>query len=183
MIEIDPAEFGHGRTRNLAAERAGGRCIAFLTQDATPASDSWLAELVAPLDAEGRVGMSFGPHLPRPGTTPAVARELEEFFGSFARGRGDELRIDRAIEPADPASAFFSNVNSCLLRECWEEVRFRDVGYAEDQAFARDAIVAGWAKAYVPRAGGAALARLSVRAVHAALLRRVPRPAREHRAR
>jgi glycosyltransferase involved in cell wall biosynthesis len=152
VIEIEPSEFGHGRTRNLAAERTTGRCIAFLTQDATPASDTWLAELVAPLDAGGRVGMSFGPHLPRPGTTPAVARELEEFFGSFERGGGEAVRVDRTIEPADPASAFFSNVNSCLLRECWKEVRFRDVGYAEDQAFARDAIVAGWAKAYVPRA-------------------------------
>ena len=152
VIEIDPGEFGHGRTRNLAAERASGRCIAFLTQDATPASDSWLAELVAPLDAAGRVGMSFGPHLPRPGTTPSVARELEEFFGSFVPDGSEEVRIDRGIEPADPASAFFSNVNSCLLRACWEEIRFRDVGYAEDQAFARDAIVAGWAKAYVPRA-------------------------------
>jgi len=152
VIEIDPGEFGHGRTRNLAAERASGRCIAFLTQDATPASDSWLAELVAPLDAAERVGMSFGPHLPRPGTTPSVARELEEFFGSFVQDGSEGVRIDRGIEPADPASAFFSNVNSCLLRGCWEEIRFRDVGYAEDQAFARDAIVAGWAKAYVPRA-------------------------------
>src|SRR6185295_9252901 len=45
------------------------------------------------------------------------------------------------------------NVNSCVLRACWQEVRFRDVDYAEDQAFARDAMAAGWKKAFVPRAG------------------------------
>ena len=43
VIEIEPAEFGHGRTRNLAAERTTGDTIVFLTQDATPASTRWLA--------------------------------------------------------------------------------------------------------------------------------------------
>ena len=42
----------------------------FLTQDATPAGDAWLAELVAPLDATARVGLSFGPHLPAAGHEP-----------------------------------------------------------------------------------------------------------------
>ena len=36
LLEIDPREFGHGRTRNLGAERTSGELICFLTQDATP---------------------------------------------------------------------------------------------------------------------------------------------------
>jgi glycosyltransferase involved in cell wall biosynthesis len=150
IIEIAPEEFGHGRTRNLAAERSAGDVIVFLTQDATPASETWLARLVAPLDPAARVGMSFGPHLPRPGTSPMIARELTEFFGSFT---AEELRVDAEPDPSDPATGFFSNVNSAVLRECWDEVRFRDVQYAEDQAFARDAMAAGWRKAFVPAAG------------------------------
>ena len=149
VIEIPPADFGHGRTRNLAAERAAGDRIAFLTQDATPASDTWLAQLLAPLDAEQRVGLSFGPHLPRPDTSPMIARELEEFFASFGTGA---VRVDAEVQPGDAASGFFSNVNSAVLRECWAEIRFRHVAYAEDQAFARDAMAAGWRKAYVPGA-------------------------------
>ncbi len=150
LISIDPREFGHGRTRNLAAERAAGERIAFLTQDATPAGDTWLDSLLAPLDEQARVGLSFGPHLPRPDTSPMIARELTEFFASFTNG---ELRLDERPDPADPATGFFSNVNSAVLRSCWEQVRFRDVEYAEDQAFARDAMAAGWRKAYVPGAG------------------------------
>jgi O-antigen biosynthesis protein len=150
VVEIAPHEFGHGRTRNLAIERARGDRIAFLTQDATPSSREWLAALVAPLDAERRIGLSFGPHLLRPGTSPTIARELEEFFASFSTG---EMRVDERLDPSEPATGFFSNVNSCVLRECWEEVRFRDVAYSEDQAFARDALAAGWRKAYVPAAG------------------------------
>ena len=150
VLEIEPSEFGHGSTRNLAAAEARGERIAFLTQDATPASELWLAELVSPLDEQGRVGLSFGPHLPRQDTSPMVARELEQFFGSFSED--GTLHVDDGIESGNVRSGFFSNVNSALLRRCWEEVRFREVEYAEDQAFARDAVAAGWRKAYVPAA-------------------------------
>jgi glycosyltransferase involved in cell wall biosynthesis len=146
VLEIDASDFGHGRTRNLAAERSKGDFIAFLTQDATPASEDWLAGLLSGFELDERVGMAFGPHLPRPDTSPMIARELGEHFRAFSpngrpvlQGKGDD--------------AFLSNVNSCLRRECWEEIRFRDVLYAEDQAFARDALAAGWLKVYCPEAG------------------------------
>jgi glycosyltransferase involved in cell wall biosynthesis len=150
VLEIPPGAFGHGRTRNFAAEHAGGEQLAFLTQDATPADEHWLARLVSALDEGERVGFAFGPHAPRPDTPPMLARELVEFFGSFTRdGR---IRVDEAADPAEPASGYFSNVNACILRSCWAEVRFRDVPYAEDHAFARDAFAAGWRKAFAPEA-------------------------------
>ncbi len=150
VIEIPHSDFGHGKTRNMAAEAAAGDRIAFLTQDATPASEHWLASLVAPLDRDKMIGLSFGPHLPRAGTSPMIARELAEFFGAFSSDGA--VRVDADIDPSDPASAYFSNVNSCVLRDCWRQVGFREVAYAEDQAFARDAMLAGWRKAYVPGA-------------------------------
>ena len=36
LLEIPAAEFGHGRTRNLALEHTSGELIAYITQDATP---------------------------------------------------------------------------------------------------------------------------------------------------
>lgn len=150
VVEIAPEEFGHGRTRNLAFEATESDCVAFLTQDATPAGPNWLARLIGPLDADGRVGLSFGPHLPRPDTAAPIARELEEFFNSFSPD--GQTRVDDSIDPSVPATGFFSNVNSAILRECWREVRFRDVEYSEDQAYARDALAAGWRKAFVPDA-------------------------------
>src|SRR5690606_10627601 len=44
--EIPKEEFSHGGTRNLMIELARGDRIAFLTQDATPAHDGWLAALL-----------------------------------------------------------------------------------------------------------------------------------------
>ncbi len=47
---------------------------------------------------------------------------------------------------------FLSNVNACYARSCWAEIRFPDVAYAEDQAFARAMLDAGWLKVFHPEA-------------------------------
>ena len=144
LLEIEPATFGHGRTRNLGAERTSGELICFLTQDATPLP-GWLAAFREALALEERVGAAFGPHLPRPDTSPMIARELTEFFAGFTPTGGPALQ-HAGGEP------FLSNVNACYRRDCWEEVRFDDVAYSEDQAFGRAMLAAGWAKAYHPGA-------------------------------
>lgn len=144
LLEIAPASFGHGRTRNLGAERTSGELICFLTQDATPLP-GWLDAYRAAFALDERVGVAYGPHRPRPDTSPMIARELEQFFAGF--GPADAPTVQR---PGDPT--FLSNVNACYRRACWEEVRFRDVPYAEDQSFGSDALAAGWLKAYQPAA-------------------------------
>jgi glycosyltransferase involved in cell wall biosynthesis/GT2 family glycosyltransferase len=144
VLEIDPAEFGHGRTRNLGAERTSGELICFLTQDATPVP-GWLDSYREAFALDERVGAAYGPHLPRADTSPMIARELSEFFAGFAAGGAPVLQSS-----GDPT--FLSNVNACYARACWEEIRFRDVPYSEDQAFGSDLPAAGWAKVYHPGA-------------------------------
>jgi glycosyltransferase involved in cell wall biosynthesis len=168
VLEIEPSEFGHGRTRNLGAERTSGELICFLTQDATPCP-GWLAAYVEAFGLEEHTGAAYGPHLPRPGTSPMIARELSEFFlgfaaggsagdangsgarGTGAHGTGGGLTQRPAVQRAG-GPTFLSNVNACYARACWEEIRFRDVGYSEDQAFGIDLLVAGWSKVYHPGA-------------------------------
>ena len=143
VLEIAPDQFGHGRTRNLGAERASGDVIAFLTQDATPAS-GWLDAIRAGLALSPDVGVVFGPHRARPETSPMIARELTDFFATF----GDAPHVYTPDEPV-----FLSNVNAAYRRACWEELRFDDVPYSEDQAFVR-AVAAHprWRKVYHPTA-------------------------------
>jgi glycosyltransferase involved in cell wall biosynthesis/GT2 family glycosyltransferase len=142
--EIEPGDFGHGRTRNLGAELTSGDLVAFLTQDATPVP-GWVAGFREAFAAGDDVGAAFGPHLPRPGTSPMIARELTEFFAGFSPDGSVALQRD-GDEP------FLSNVNACYRRDVLEAVGFRDVPYAEDQAFGRDLLAAGRSKAYAPRA-------------------------------
>jgi glycosyltransferase involved in cell wall biosynthesis len=144
LLEIEPAEFGHGRTRNLGAERTSGDRICFLTQDATPCP-GWLAAYREAFTLDQRVGAAYGPHLPRPQTSPMIARELTEFFAGFSPD-------GRAVVQRAGDASFLSNVNACYARACWEEIRFREVDYSEDQAFGSDLLAAGWAKVYQPAA-------------------------------
>jgi glycosyltransferase involved in cell wall biosynthesis len=144
VIEISPASFGHGRTRNLGAERTTGDLICYLTQDATPVR-GWLNAYREAMELAPDIGAAYGPHLARSETSPMIARELEDFFASFSPDGCPVLQ-----RQGDPT--FLSNVNACYARACWEEVKFRDVAYAEDQGFGIDMLAAGWCKAYHPGA-------------------------------
>jgi glycosyltransferase involved in cell wall biosynthesis/GT2 family glycosyltransferase len=135
--EIAPHEFGHGRTRNLGAELTDGDVIAFLTQDATPLP-GWREAIEEALAAHPEAGAVFGPHLPRPDTSPMIARELDGFFAQFARS------------PVRTADLWLSNVNAAYRRDCWAQLRFADVAYSEDQRFAAAMEQAGWAAVYAP---------------------------------
>ena len=144
ILEIEASEFGHGRTRNLGAERTSGELICFLTQDAVPVA-GWLDAYREAFALGDHVGAAYGPHLPRGDTSPMIARELTEFFAGFApNGRP-------AVQGPD-GPVFLSNVNACYSRACWQEIRFPDVAYAEDQGFARAMLAAGWTKIYHPGA-------------------------------
>ncbi|WP_035691798.1 glycosyltransferase family 2 protein [Azospirillum halopraeferens] len=157
LHRIPPAEFGHGRTRNLGIGLARGRFVALLTQDALPANERWLAELLAPFADESVAGV-FGRHEAHANADPFTARDIAAFFDGLAAGpavvavRPDEReRWDR-----DTAwrrrLGYFSNNNSALRRTAWERVPFPDVEFAEDQAWAARALEAGFAKAYADRA-------------------------------
>jgi O-antigen biosynthesis protein len=142
--EIPPEEFGHGRTRNLAMELSSGDVVCFLTQDAVPAP-GWLDAHVAAFDLDPKVGAVYGPHLAWPDTSPTLARELDGFFADMAPDGEPVLQREGDL-------TFMSNVNASYSRPCWEEIRFEDIAYAEDQAFGRAMLAAGWTKVFHPDA-------------------------------
>lgn len=148
VLQISPAEFGHGRTRNLGAERTSGDVIAFLTQDATPL-EGWLDAVLSGFALADDVGAVYGPHRARAQTSPMIARELDAFFAGHADDDGGP-RLQR-----DGGLQWLSNVNAAYRRECWAAVRFDGRPYSEDQAFGAAMLSAGWAKVFHP---GAAVA-------------------------
>ena len=158
VVEIDPASFSHGGTRNDLMRRASGSHVAFLTQDATPADERWLARLLAGFDEAEDVALTVGPYWPRPDAPRPVRRELAEWFAAMApNGRAATVRLERAERPIarrliPQARLFFSDANGCIARAAWEHVPFRDVAYAEDRLLAAELLGAGYAKVFVPDA-------------------------------
>jgi O-antigen biosynthesis protein len=157
--EIPKSEFSHGGTRNLIMELARGDHVAFLTQDATPKGDGWLAALLEGFEVAEDVAVVFGPHEVRPGSSHMLEAEMERHFANWGGGlEVDIQRLDRspgglAAYSAEPSRfTFLSSVDLGLARSAWEQVPFRDVPYAEDQLLGRELIEAGYAKVFHPGA-------------------------------
>jgi glycosyltransferase involved in cell wall biosynthesis len=154
---IAKSEFSHGGTRNRMMELAEGEHVAFLTQDATPAHDGWLAALLEGFEQAGDVALVFGPHEPRPDASHVITIELERHFAIWGNG-ATEIDVQRL--PDDLAAyrhfpgrySFFSDVNGAVARWAWQRVPYRAVPYAEDQLLGREMIEAGFAKVFHPRA-------------------------------
>ena len=167
LIEIPPEDFGHGRTRNLGAERASGELIAFLTQDAVPVDG--LARCDARgVHAHGSRGSRLRPTSPpgrhQPDDRPRADRVLRRVLAQRHAGDppawGPRLPVERE-RLLRPRVLGGGSLPGRALR--------RGPGIRPRHAGGR------LGEGLPPRRGGAARARLRAGRVHEALLRRVPR--------
>ncbi|OGN96613.1 MAG: hypothetical protein A2Z77_01215 [Chloroflexi bacterium RBG_13_51_36] len=145
-VRIKPEEFHHGRTRNLGAQQADGRILAYITQDALPLHDDWLRELTDDLK-DPQVAMVVGRQVPWPTTKPP-----EKFFYNYYF---PEHKIEVAHGAPDyyRDNMFISNVNSAIKRDVWQQFKFsEDIVLAEDKEIARRMLLAGWKIVYQPDA-------------------------------
>ena len=154
-LTVPPAQFNHGLTRNLGVETARGELVVMLVQDAVPASEHLLRHLTAPLLIERDVAGTFARQVPR-GDASAIAKHyLARWVAAAPRGHTSQL--DEAtfarLEPAERLTrCAFDNVCSCLRRDVWCSVPFREVPIAEDLAWAKEVLLSGHRLSYVPDA-------------------------------
>lgn len=152
--QIPNTEFGHGKTRQQAAERAKGEYILFITQDATPRTSRWILDMIEPFYISDRIGCVFGRQIPRPYAAPTIKREVSGVFNVFGAENSIVLHNKRSLTGKGAHTDynyFFSDVNSAIRRDLIHQIPFRDVKYAEDMALAEDMEAAGYIKAYSPR--------------------------------
>jgi rhamnosyltransferase len=153
LIEIAPEKFQHGRTRNEAIASSRGEIIAMTTQDAMPASENWLANLVRGLTQRDDIAGAYGRHLPYPESPLCMRRGIITQFDYIETKWPAVMKLepDRAANDTAYRQAlhFFSNNNSALRRAVWEKIPFPDVAFGEDQTWAENVMKAGFAKAYV----------------------------------
>lgn len=156
LHRIRREEFGHGRTRNLAASLSRADVVAYLSQDAVPASPMWLETIVDPLMDSGDVVATFGRQLAPSGTHPWVVAGLDRVFTRLSPDgsvRVQRLDGQQPLASRDVLRAtFFSNVNSAVRRRHLETFPFTDLAWAEDRRLAWDLLVAGYGIAYAPGA-------------------------------
>jgi len=151
LHQIPNSEFGHGKTRNLAASLAKGEFVAFLTHDAIPTDDLWLAHMLGPFALNDRVVAVAGRQIPRADCFPLQKYEIAGLFENLGSVAGTTLyEADVSVPPKyEYLVGFFSDVSASVRRDFLvNTLPYRDVPYAEDQLFGKDLIQAGYVKAY-----------------------------------
>jgi rhamnosyltransferase len=140
---IPPSEFGHGKTRNLAARLTTRPILAFLVQDATPANREFLCNLIQPL-ARPKVAGVCGRQIAYGWSNRVERMFLEHTYPDDSK--------DRAADGSRPLrihDMFFSNVCSALRRAVWEKIPFDEtLIMSEDQAWAKAALLQGYRIVY-----------------------------------
>ena len=92
FIHINDGEFDHGGTRNIAARKASGDILIFMTQDAIPNNNRFIEELIKPL-GKNNIVASYGRQLPSDSSS-----ELEKFARKFNYTNEDVIKSKDDIE-------------------------------------------------------------------------------------
>jgi len=149
-VGITKREFSHPGTRNAGVRLAGGEIVVFLVQDAIPANQRWLANLIAPLEHPD-VAAAYSRQVPRDGANPIERRDIH-------RGAPATRRVKR-IDEADRGTyernvlefIMFSDVASCARRELLVKFPFDEtLPMVEDQEWCKRILEAGWTVVYEP---------------------------------
>lgn len=144
VISIPRESFDHGGTRHMAAMEARGDVLLFLTQDAMPADDSYIRNLVAPFqdDAVAAVG---GRQVAR-----EDARPFEKEVRAFNYPAESRVWDASAISERGVKAFFISDVCAAYRRSAYEAVGGfrRPLMTNEDMLMAAALLDAGWKLAY-----------------------------------
>jgi len=112
-------------------------CIS-LSAHATPLDNSWLENLIAPLEKEMIAG-AYAREIPREDCNPP---EMRKILGTF--GNKEKIQIE---------DCFFSNVSSAFKKDLWKDVKFNEkIRTTEDHFWANEMIKKGYAICYQPKA-------------------------------
>jgi ubiquinone/menaquinone biosynthesis C-methylase UbiE/GT2 family glycosyltransferase/archaellum component FlaC len=153
VIEIQPEEFNHGATRNLAAQNSQGEVILFMTQDAIPASEDLLHELAGTLLADDVLAGVSPRQIPKSNADIYACWEVVNHYRYIS-----QAPRARPGHPADLAGirsdelrrlATLDNVCAMVRRNVWDQVRFRPMGFAEDLQFGVDCLGLGYRTALI----------------------------------
>jgi len=137
ILRIDRGRFNHGLARDLAARRARGEVLVFLSQDAVPTDNEWLRRLVEPLLGGDETIAAVQGGI---GEVPEVG---ERFFWESC---GDRFHFNR--QTARWLDAYqgigFSTINCALRRLTWERHNFGWAAVMEDKKWQREVVDAGF---------------------------------------
>jgi len=148
VLSISKEEFGHGKTRNLAASNANGEIIVFLTQDCILENNDAISCLVESLKEE-QIAASYGRQIAAEDAIPT-----EKFARLYNYPKKPIIKGKEQVWEMGIKTFFFSNVFSAIRRKEFKEIGGfpENLIMFEDMLLAAKLIERGYKIAYVPEA-------------------------------
>lgn len=149
VITIPQSAFDHGGTRTLAAMKAKGDILIYLTQDALPYNEYAIENIVKPLTDDEKIGAAFGRQVPCPG-----ASVFAEHLRLFNYPDTSYTRVLNDKEKYGIKTAFLSNSFAAYRKALLEEIGYFKNGlpFGEDTCAAAKMLLKGYKIAYVAEA-------------------------------
>lgn len=141
---IDRHKFDHGETRAIAISKSTGDFVLFLTQDAMPANESYIAKLLMPFQDE-KVAMVSGRQCAK-----SDANEIEKLTRAFNYPVISNVRTEADVPSLGIKTFFTSDVCSAYRRSAYDDIGGFDYPIItnEDMIIAARFIYAGYKVAY-----------------------------------
>jgi len=145
LIRINKDDFDHGTARNLGVSQTDSEFVVFLTQDAVPADEHMIAELIKPMQADANIAICYGRQLPSHNAGP-----LERFAREFNYPAKSALKTRDDIDTLGLRTFFCSNCCSAVRHSTFDKLSgFKnDIIVNEDMLFAAKVIIQGYSVYY-----------------------------------
>jgi len=155
VVQINPARFDHGLTRNLAFRNSSGDAVVFLSQHAVPGNAQLIQQLIKAFDDPLVAGV-YGQRVPPPTADIWARKTLSGWPADNPEPETRFLQGTVSYDSMTPTERYqlcnFDDVCCAIRRLVWREIPFRAAEFAEGLDWSKRALEAGWKIAYQPAA-------------------------------
>ena len=148
VINIEKEEFDHGGTRNYGASLSSAEFVLFMTQDAVPANDKLIDNMLKAFSKE-EIAVVYGRQL-----AGENANVIETYTRVFNYPDKDEIKTKADIKRLGIKTYFCSNVCAMYRKKIYEELGgfVTKTIFNEDMIMASKVIGAGYSISYASKA-------------------------------
>lgn len=145
--DIPSDEFNHGLTRNYGISLSDAEYVVFMTQDAIPADNKLITELLKPF-ADEEVYVSYARQIPKKN-----CKYVEGYVRSFNYPSHDMVKTKEDFDKIGIKTIFCSDVCAAYRRNRHTELGgFPETDFNEDMIFAYKTVMAGKKVYYASKA-------------------------------
>lgn len=149
VYHIERREFDHGATRDMGMQMSKAEIVVFMTQDAVPADEYVIGNLVKVLEEDEMTGAAYARQL-----VASDCNYIEKYTRKFNYPENSRIKSKEDLQEMGIKTFFCSNVCAAYKRNIYEKAGgfCKKTIFNEDMILAGHMINAGYKVAYVAEA-------------------------------